>query len=437
MFPWLQRNSIQTKIVTWSGLTILVIAAVIITISSINLIETSVTQVENQVKAEAKYTTMRAVAQLEVPLDTARAIAQALEATQGLEMDQRLTRQQVNVMLMNILEKEPSYLGIWTGWEPNAFDGKDSVFANTEESDQTGRFIPYWVRGEDGKIHYEPLMDYASMDYYLCPKNTRQECILDPYLYTIQGKNVALTTVAVPITIGGKVAGVVGVDIALDMFQTWADEFDAFENQASLRLIAYDGSVVAAKDHPEWLGEPLSKYDVHFGQDYLASIQRGEEFQDINPEHLGFFAPIMPGNTVTPWSINVEIGQNYIYQQAIRAMWQELAVGAGLALAGLVALWFLSKQITRPILKLAGVAQQVTDGRMDVHAAVDSNDEVGILARAFNEMLDRTRQMLDNEVRQRKHLQETIEAYVHFLTTVSQGNLDQRLNVSLKWKRGR
>jgi methyl-accepting chemotaxis protein len=424
-----RSNSIQTKIVAWSGLTILIVITAIVAYSAVNLVDTSVNMIENQVKAEARYASMRAKAQLEVSLDTARALAQALGATQALEGSQRLTRDQVNSMLRSVLEKDQSYLGIWTGWEPNAFDGKDAKFIDNESSDQTGRFLPYWVRGANGQIHLEPLVDYDTMDYYRCSKNSAQECILDPYLYEIQGKDVALTTVTVPVVIDGRVVGVVGIDIALDFFQIWVDEFDAFENQAFIRLIANNGKVVAAKNEPGWLGALITEKDPDIDTDKLAQVHRGEEFNAAHGNDLAFFAPIRAGSTTTPWTTMIEISRDYIYQQAYKVMWQQLSIAAVLALAGLMVLYFLAAQITSPIRQLTSVAQAVTEGRLDVHANVKSKDEVGVLSNAFNEMLNRIRQMLEIEQQQRKHLQETIEIYVQYLTNVSQGNLAHRLDV--------
>jgi methyl-accepting chemotaxis protein len=429
-----QLNSIQTKIVLWSGLTILVVVSALIVYSAVSLVNTSITIIENQVQAEARYAAMRTRAQLEISLDTARALAQALEASQGLEEDQRLSRAQVNAMLRNILEKDPSFLGIWTNWETNAFDGKDNDFANTAESDETGRFIPYWVRGENGAIHQEPLVDYEISDYYLCSRNSGQECILDPYIYNIAGKNVLLTTVAVPIKIKGRVAGVVGVDIDIDLFQDWAEEFNAFEDQAVLRILSHNGTVVAAKNNVDWLGRQFSEMDEFVDASELSRIKRGEEIKEENEEHVGFFTPLIAGNTSTPWSVNVEISYDYILQQSYKAMWQQVGIGAILAAAGLIILWLLATQISRPVRQLTSVAQAVAEGRMDVHADVSSKDEVGVLATVFNEMLDRTRQMLENERRQRAHLQDTIESYVRFLNTVSQGNLSQRLSISANGK---
>lgn len=79
------------------------------------------------------------LARLEVALDTARTLAHVLEGlTQGGAPD----RAQVNSILERTLRGNPGFVGVWTCWEPNAFDGRDKEFAGSEGHDATGRFVP-------------------------------------------------------------------------------------------------------------------------------------------------------------------------------------------------------------------------------------------------------------------------------------------------------
>jgi hypothetical protein len=74
-------------------------------------------------------------------------------------------------LLKNMLQDNSMALGVWTGWEPNAFDGKDKDFVGKEGHDATGRYVPYWVRSGD-KIQHTPLTDYTvsgAGDYYQLP----------------------------------------------------------------------------------------------------------------------------------------------------------------------------------------------------------------------------------------------------------------------------
>jgi len=63
-----------------------------------------------------------------------------------------------------------------------------------------------------------------------------------------------------------------------------------------------------------------------------------------------------------------------------------IAGGAALLLAFIFS-WLIAKRLTRPIEKLAAVAQAVTAGDYSMQPAVDRSDEIGILGRAFGQMI--------------------------------------------------
>jgi GAF domain-containing protein/HAMP domain-containing protein len=68
----------------------------------------------------------------------------------------------------------------------------------------------------------------------------------------------------------------------------------------------------------------------------------------------------------------------------------------GLASAGVLAVgvYLLARQITRPILAIADVATQVASGDLTQMAPVLTEDEVGVLARAFNRMTGQLRELV-------------------------------------------
>ncbi len=61
-------------------------------------------------------------------------------------------------------------------------------------------------------------------------------------------------------------------------------------------------------------------------------------------------------------------------------------VGLVSALLLALAIFLVSRQVARPILSLAAVATRVKDGDLDARAPVTTQDEVGVLAGAFNDM---------------------------------------------------
>ncbi|MBX3227346.1 MAG: HAMP domain-containing protein [Labilithrix sp.] len=79
--------------------------------------------------------------------------------------------------------------------------------------------------------------------------------------------------------------------------------------------------------------------------------------------------------------------------QTLAATIDRALVGVAVSLvAVLIAAYFMSRSITRPVIELAALMQRVGDGELDNEAEVHGNHEVAHLSQAFNEMLAGLRQ---------------------------------------------
>ena len=108
---------------------------------------------------------------------------------------------------------------------------------------------------------------------------------------------------------------------------------------------------------------------------------------------------------------------------------------AGIALTGVVILVTLlgvfvlgvslARRISRPIIAVSETALAIRDGDLERRARVDSDDEIGELASAFNAMTERLRatvKALEAEVRQRSHAQAALERLNRAYLALSMSN---------------
>ncbi len=93
-----------------------------------------------------------------------------------------------------------------------------------------------------------------------------------------------------------------------------------------------------------------------------------------------------------------------------------------------VALW-QATALSDPLVKITEVAQKVAGGDLEITAEVKARDETGVLANAFNRMIEQLREMFRNERERRRRLQTTVERYVDYMEDVGQGNLGVRLSM--------
>lgn len=253
-------KSIKVKIVFWVGLSILLTFGIIIAYAATSQRRMAIETARKSIMADAQAISNFMKAQIEVPMDAARTMAQALgsvgladtDDVKGLAKGDALTRDQVNRMLYALTEKNPQFIGTYTLWEPDAFDGRDKACQGRFPYDQTGRFIAYWNRGDSGKIKVETPEDYeveGAGDYYQLPKNRKKECIIEPYLYPVQGKEVLMTSLVAPIMVQGKFCGIVGVDVAITSLQAYLKTHNPYPGLATVTLLTYGGTIAASNGH--------------------------------------------------------------------------------------------------------------------------------------------------------------------------------------------
>jgi methyl-accepting chemotaxis protein len=407
----LKHNSIQTKIAFWAGISLLLSATVIIAYAATSIRSTALDAAQQQAIAVAQTNAAAINEELELAFHTSRMLAQTLAAVKDPENPLDLDREQIDILLHKTLDDNKEFVGVYTRWQPDAFDGMDDEYADTEIYGESGRFELYWARDRHGRLHLEPALITHSPklhDYYLCPQQTRLECVSDPHPHPEYGEEVQTTSLGVPVIVQGELLGIVGVDIRLDFFQHLADTVELYDGTGRLVLITYNGTLAAATGQPELIGHSAEMVHPDFIRDNeLQRVQQGERITEFHEnEDLEVYVPIYFLRTWTPWSVSVIVPNEKITADATRLMWQMIAIGVVFVLAGLILLWIISQQIALPIKNVTTVARSVAAGNLDVSASVQSQDETGVLADAFNQMIENLRHMREQDSKAREDLEQ-------------------------------
>jgi len=343
-------------------------------------------------------------AQLEVPMDTARTIAQIMQSFENLDPKER--RADYNNLLRGVLEANPEFIGVATCWEPDALDGLDSKYAGTPGHDSTGRFIPYWNRGS-GTVQLEPLVDYEKEgvgDWYLIPLKTGNEAIIDPYIYPVAGKDVLIVSLVVPIKSGTRVVGIVGVDIELSNLQTLISGIHPYETGVS--ALFSNGGVVAAHFDPARIGKQMRETEKDMAGDrvgeFADSIKQGKMFEitthsaQMKTDIQIIATPFTVGRSTTPWALAVGIPMNKVLSP-VYSMFRYIALLASIAIIAIVILVIImTNALVKPIIQTVSMLKDISEGEGDLtkRLEVKSNDEIGQMAAYFNQTLDKVRNLI-------------------------------------------
>ncbi|MBK1650340.1 methyl-accepting chemotaxis protein [Rhabdochromatium marinum] len=316
-------------------------------------------------------------------------------------------REAVDHILQAVLNGNPDFLAVYTAWEPNAFDGRDANFVGARGTDASGRLIPYWSRSTNGTLGLEPLVDYETPgdgDYYLLPKKTGTEHVLNPYLYPVQGREILITSLVVPILADGRFQGIVGVDIALERLQEVIDETakGLYDGVAGIALISHDGTIVAASGRPEMVGKPISAMHEDWQED-LKVIQDAEPAVEEDEGNLMAIAPVRFGEESSNWGIQLMLPLDWVMAQVEEAASEgRRAIGTMIGLSvvclvlGVALMMLVAGMIVRPISQLSLAVRNISEGDGDLTRDLDDSgkDEIAELARAFNGFQGKLRKLI-------------------------------------------
>ncbi|KOY80880.1 methyl-accepting chemotaxis protein [Lysinibacillus macroides] len=384
------------KILTTVIGTVFVVFAVITTVNIYQTNDLTNETAQKMAQAEASDNAYQIQIQLDYAMDTARTLAANLTT---MVEEQKADRALTDAMFQRILVDNEQFMGVWSVWEPNAFDGQDENYINTERHDPTGRYLPFWTR-DGNRIVHSPIMDYDSSDFYLLPKQKGQEMILEPFVYPVAGKDVLLTSIIVPVTIDNDFKGIVAVDLSLETLAELSQQVKLFDSGFG-SLISNAGMLVT---HPnnDYVTTPLAEHeDYTYMKDIQAAIQQGQAsiVQDfssyLQEESYIVTAPIHIGKAETPWSLLVTVPTKEVLAQTTKLTWTMIIIGSAGMIYLLIVLTWLIRRIVRPITLTVTQVQAIADGNLAVEPLAEkSKDELGQLARAVNIMTSNTRTLI-------------------------------------------
>ncbi|TAJ12842.1 methyl-accepting chemotaxis protein [Marinilabiliaceae bacterium JC017] len=320
-------------------------------------------------------------------------IEEGLDECQGLAVilssasQNHLDRQLLIHILNEIRKKNKHFLGVYLAYEPNAFDSKDSEYINTDLSDNKGRFVPYVT--DYGQIIVE---NCEALEAYNIPKATLKEYISEPYHYDVNGKDILMISVTVPIIKNGVFQGVVGIDYDTKVISSIVQENLIYEGRATTRLITDNFTILGHSEHPDSIGK---KMDSIFGHKKL-TFTKNETVQWQHDDVGTVRTTFSIGNTNKHWMYLATVPATVVFE----ALFKSISMVALITLIGIIIMcsliYFRLNTIIKPLSLLTEKAKFITNGNLDVDFDIKRNDEIGQLANVFRDMTGRLKEIIYN-----------------------------------------
>lgn len=211
-----------------------------------------------------------------------------------------LSRAAYDAVLVEYLTANPGMLALSCCMEPNAFDGRDAEFADTQGTDASGRYIPYWHRGGGG-VALEPLQGYATPgenDYYELPRRAGHDVMIEPYDYPVGGQVLKITSLMSPVLLNGRFIGVLGADFLLGALQTALAAQKPF-GSGSFFLLSH-GGVYATHPQAERIGQPADD----LAPAALQAVRQNAPYHAVAPDGQAcILHPLQAGEDRQNWAL--------------------------------------------------------------------------------------------------------------------------------------
>ena len=393
-------KSIKTKICILTGICLLFAIVTIVTYSSLSLRSLAVENARKESLNEAYKNSIIIKEEIERSFASCKCLAQVLSSVKS--KNNRMTREEVSNILRTITEENPDFLGTYTVWEPDEFDGNDRAYINKPGHDDTGRLLYYWTRGENGEIKVEPVYGYEDTkevegtgmrlgEYYLLPRETKEECVIDPLVFKVQNKDTLLVSLVVPIVVNNKFYGIAGVDITVSFLQDLTDKINIYNKTGKMVLISNNGTISGITGKPDLVGKNLKEFYKNNYEEILKIVKDGKEVITNDGTHLNIFVPILFGKSNRPWCINIIIPNSRIFASVTGIIWKQILTGIIFIILTIMFLWIISGGIVKPLTQSVHMLKDIAQGEGDLtkRLAVETEDEIGELAQWFNKFIEK------------------------------------------------
>jgi len=371
--------------------------------------------------------------QVEQSIVVTRGLASKFE--QAIAHDTKMNEKETIKFFESVLEHNKSIIGVWFKVKE-----KGSFFEPIEEGaqkagyDKTGQFNPYVVRSK-GSYTLDTGSVYSDdLEWIKGPREARKTFITKPYKYPVDGVEVLMTTIAIPMYKNGNFLGSIGVDIVLDTFAKMANSIKVFDTGYTFLIDNY--GTMLGHINKDYLGKDILNI-TNNSKDYVNLINNSKEnkpysftkiSENTGNESFYYSIPFELKGTGTHWNFVVSAPTHeYLGNAIFIRNFSVLASLIGLLLiAGVIYLSVkkLNTNLSNISTGLEGFFKYLNkESTTTNEITITSNDEFGVMAYSINTNIEKIKASIDQD-------NLLIEDVKTVANTVSEGYLDKRITNS-------
>lgn len=275
-------------------------------------------------------------------------------------------------------------------------DAQISAMLSHKLEKTDGQVLDYYIGFHDNHLlsgtGWEPDSDYdcTQRPWFKQAINLGGTVITLPYVDSDSKKMVI--TISEPLSVNGRVVGVLAVDIAVDYLVKLvnnikiSDDSYAFLIDNEKNIMTYpERSLQPTEEISHRIDEVLDGRFASLSNQINKSKYKLTKLTDYDGEEKYFYLSEISSSK---WILGFSIPTSEITNN-LHTLLLGFAFACGLSiLISMIVIFALLSGLLRPVMDLTKVVKQFGQKNMDARCEISSNDEIGELGKSFNSMAD-------------------------------------------------
>lgn len=224
--------------------------------------------------------------------------------------------------------------------------------------------------------------DPTTRDWYKLAVEKDSMVWTEPYIDVTT--KAPIITLAQPVKIQNKTVGVLAIDISLKTISDYVSKIKYGEN-GYFTILDSKGNVLM-NPNKDMLGKPI---DI----DALKNLNANQgqvNFTYNNDKKFSVYKALSSNG----WKIIGILSQQETTKSSIQILTYTIMVGFIIIIIGVIISIFITKALTKNIKILVKDIQRIGEGDFTAKCEIKTNDEIGLLAKVFNEMVNNLNELI-------------------------------------------
>ncbi len=277
------------------------------------------------------------------------------------------------------------------GDDLKSVEGYDVVMSTLLDSQkmESDTIVSTWIAEDDPSENINCFAGASDSTYDITTRGYHKTItdgiisITEPYVdYTTGKMAIAITA---PVYLNGKIVGLTGIDISIDALSKIVGEYRLGET-GYFTLLTKNNVITSHKDIDNIL---KSVKDVGLSDNLIENIDnKNDEMMMYTYNNESYM-----GNTVTigdtGWKIISAMPMDEFTSNTKDLITLIILIYVLTIIILAIVMYILIGIVTNPIKKIIGITNKLADGELDVDININSNDEIGELAKSIASLTNR------------------------------------------------